>query len=488
MTKNTPRFQRRMLARTSQKRAPMLSYLRQQSSFWIAVITVFAFVAGNMMGEHGWYAFWKAVLGAVDDAEIVYQGAVTPIEFVPDYREWSTYGGNGEVNTYRQVPTDLLVPLPTYSAAALESDDSSELAHLVYSVGWLGSYKTGHENDGSHPGVDIRVPEGTPVRAIMNGIVSSVRDDGNGFGKLIVIRHPNTPDPKDPKATVTVFSAYAHLSAQVVEEGDIVHLGQEIGLSGRTGDASGPHLHFQIDSATAPWHPYWPFTGAEARTANLSLFDAVNTGLGQDRGRQFTLNPMAFIQSRPATAAVAQQSSSSLITTSSAPSARPVSAAQLRQDRLQKRLARRQVVDSLGGRSLVSLTVPVPAPPLASSSASASSAASSSSQTTVIRTEGIAVKDLRLEHDGSFGGRQSETLRIILLDSDGNTLAGVPALNSPIHLVTDYGKADFNQNDLTAADFADGEATITFVPRGQRTIVIRATAFTTQSQPLSYEP
>lgn len=127
MTKNTPRFQRRMLARTSQKRAPMLSYLRQQSSFWIAVITVFAFVAGNMMGEHGWYAFWKAVLGAVDDAEIVYQGAVTPIEFVPDYLEWSTYGGNGEVNTYRQVPTDLLVPLPTYSAAALESDDSSEL-------------------------------------------------------------------------------------------------------------------------------------------------------------------------------------------------------------------------------------------------------------------------------------------------------------------------------------------------------------------------
>lgn len=464
----------------------MLQYLRQQSSFWIAVITVFAFVAGNMVGEHGWYAFWKAVLGGVEDSEVIYQGAVTPIELVPDYREWSTYGGNGEVNTFRQVPKDLLVPLPEYSPTVLADQDTTTLADLVYSVGWLGSYETGHDGDGSHPGVDIRVPEGTPVRAIMNGIVSSVRDDGSGFGKLIVIRHPNTPDPQDPKKTTTVYSAYAHLSAQEVEEGDLVRIGQQIGLSGRTGDATGPHLHFQIDTADAPWHPYWPFSGTEARAAGLSSFQAINAGLGQGNGRRYTLSPIAFVQARPASSAIVQNgtSSNTASVTSSSISSRGLSANQLRQERLARRTARRQVVDSLAGRPLVSLTVPTPAPATSASSSSTSVLAA----TTTVRAGGTPVKDIRLEHDGSFSGRQIETLRIILLDADGNTIQGTPELTSPLHLVADYGKADFNENDLTATDFTDGEAIVSFLPRGQRTIVVRATAFTTQSKPMPYQP
>ncbi len=489
MTKPTPRFQRRKLARTSEKRTPMLHYLRQQSSFWIAVITVFAFVAGNMVGEHGWYAFWKAALGGVADSEVVYQGTVTPIELVPDYREWSTYGGDGNVNTFRQVPSDLLVPLPEYSPTKLADSDTKDLVDLVYSVGWLGSYETGHDGDGSHPGVDIRVPEGTPVRSIMNGIVESVRDDGSGFGKLIVIRHPNTPDPQDPKKTTTLYSAYAHLSSQEVDEGDLVRMGQQIGLSGKTGDATGPHLHFQIDTDDAPWHPYWPFTGSEARAAGLNTYQAVNTGLGQANGRHYTLSPLAFIQSHPATTAVVQGTSS--VTSSSyaaSLSSRGLSANQLRQERLAKRLSRRQVVDNLG-RPLVSLTVPSSAPASSSSSFAASSSATSVlAATTTVRTGGVAVKDIRLDHDGSFSGRQQETLHITLLDADGNTIQGTPDLVSPLHLVADYGKADFNDNDLTAADFTNGQATITFVPRGQRTIVLRATAFTTQSKPMPYQP
>ncbi|MBP9750920.1 MAG: M23 family metallopeptidase [Candidatus Peribacteraceae bacterium] len=466
----------------------MLQYLRQQSSFWIAVITVFAFVAGNMMGEHGWYAFWKAVLGGVDDSEIVYQGAVAPIDKVPDYRKWSTYGGNGEENTFRQVPVDLLVPLPAYSAAALESNDTNDLAYLVYSVGWLGSYETGHEGDGSHPGVDIRVPTGTPVRAIMNGIVQTVKDDPGGYGKYVVIRHPNVPDPQDPKKTTTLYSGYAHLSSQEVDEGQLVRLGEEIGLSGRTGDATGPHLHFQIDTDSAPWHLYWPFSGSEARSAGLSFYEATNAGLGQGNGRLHTLSPMAFVQSHPSSSAIVDRPASSSSSTASS-SVRVASAEQLRQDRLQKRLARRQVVDSLIGRPLVSLTVPAPISSSASSSSLASSSTSSaSSVTTHASAGGVAVKDIRLEHDGRFTGRQSEQLRIILLGADGQTISGTPDLSSPLHLVTDYGKADFEQNDLTAADFTDGEATVTFLPRGQRTIVIRATAFQTQAKPLSYEP
>lgn len=470
----------------------MLQYLRQQSSFWIAVMTVFAFVAGNMVGEHGWYAFWKAVLGGLDDAEIVYQGAVTPIELVPDYRKWSPSGTSTDANTYRQVPTELLVPLPVYSASALKSTDSTNLARLVYSVGYLGSYTTGYEGDGSHPAVDIRVPEGTPVRGIMNGIVQTAKDDSDGFGKYVVIRHPNVPDPSDPSKTTTLYSSYAHLSSVEVSEGQIVRIGERIGLSGMTGDATGPHLHFQVDGASAPFHPYWPFTSAEARAAGKSTFTAVNSGFDQDRAKQYTVSPLAYIQGHLADSALVRQSGSSSSTIASSSSSRMVlSAAILRQQRLTARLARRQVIDTIVGRPLVSLSLPstlVTEPEETSADDSSTSSATSSVKVTVSTEPGTTVAGIRFDHDGAYAGRQWENLHITLLDANGNTIQGPAILSAPLHLVVDYGKADFDHNDLTATDFTNGEADVKFLPRGQRTIVIRATAFNTQSRPMPFEP
>ena len=64
-------------------------YMKQKSSFFIAAVSLTAFVAGNMVGEHGWYAFWKSVMGKYDDSLITYTGTVMPITMVPDYSKWS---------------------------------------------------------------------------------------------------------------------------------------------------------------------------------------------------------------------------------------------------------------------------------------------------------------------------------------------------------------------------------------------------------------
>jgi hypothetical protein len=55
-------------------------------------------------------------------------------------------------------------------------------------------------------------------------------------------------------------------------------------------------LHFQIDKNTAPWNPFWPFTGTEARDAGLSFTEAINNGLGKTLGYEHTINPMVYVQ------------------------------------------------------------------------------------------------------------------------------------------------------------------------------------------------
>lgn len=85
-----------------------------------------------------------------------------------------------------------------------------------------------------HRGVDIAVPEGTPIRTMAPG---RVRFAGSmaGFGTVVWMDHGGE-----------VLTVYAHLSELRVETGESVQDRQVIGLSGATGDVTGPHLHFEI--------------------------------------------------------------------------------------------------------------------------------------------------------------------------------------------------------------------------------------------------
>ncbi|MFH9723921.1 M23 family metallopeptidase [Streptomyces sp. NPDC017254] len=90
-----------------------------------------------------------------------------------------------------------------------------------------------------HSGQDFAVPVGTPVKAAGSGTVVKAGPNGGGdgpaYGNAIVVKHANG-----------TYSQYAHLSKIKVHIGSKVMVGQQIALSGNTGNSSGPHLHFEI--------------------------------------------------------------------------------------------------------------------------------------------------------------------------------------------------------------------------------------------------
>lgn len=491
-------FSPRLIRKKRELRKQTIGYMKQRSSFLVAAFSLCAFISGNMLGQHGWYAFWAAALGQYDDSLIVYNGTVSPVALVPDYTKWSQYGGNGEEHTFRQVPRDLLIPMPSYDPRTEQKDYDHAPAGDVFSIGHMGSYETGAEGDGSHVGVDIRVPVGTPIRAIANGIVTSVREDAGGFGKLIVIRHPHMPNPDNPLYETVLHSNYAHLSAQYVTEGDVVRKGQEIGLSGKTGFATGPHLHFQIDRDDAPWHPYWAFSWTEANQAGLNTTQAINRGLHQERGYEYTVNPVLYVQSDYPSAkyedegrTIARNPSGRGATVASASSRPRRTLAEARQERLERRLAARQ------NRNTTVVTAAVQVSSSHASSAPSivvqsqtvatggQSAPVSSAPVIVVPKSANPVATIDIQHDRRFEGRDWETIRITLLDANG-ARASADTLTSDLYMRTAYGEAEFDPPLLSALDFENGIAEVRMLPRGRRTVVILIEPYKAQSTPMEY--
>ncbi len=85
-----------------------------------------------------------------------------------------------------------------------------------------------------HEGIDISVPEGTPIRAAKPGTVILAAYTG-GYGNYTCVDHGGG-----------LSSCYAHQSSYAVSPGDQVAQGDVIGYSGNTGSSTGPHLHFEI--------------------------------------------------------------------------------------------------------------------------------------------------------------------------------------------------------------------------------------------------
>ncbi len=88
--------------------------------------------------------------------------------------------------------------------------------------------------DETHPGMDVAVPRGTPIRASGGGVVIEIGEDAE-YGIFTIINHPDGYE-----------SLYGHASRLLVRRGDSVGAGQVIALSGSTGRSTGPHLHFEI--------------------------------------------------------------------------------------------------------------------------------------------------------------------------------------------------------------------------------------------------
>jgi hypothetical protein len=84
-----------------------------------------------------------------------------------------------------------------------------------------------------HTGLDFRASTGDPVRATANGKVVSSGWAG-GYGRMVEIDHGNG-----------LSTRYGHLSEIDVKVGDVVKIGQVVGLVGSTGRSTGPHLHYE---------------------------------------------------------------------------------------------------------------------------------------------------------------------------------------------------------------------------------------------------
>ncbi len=93
-------------------------------------------------------------------------------------------------------------------------------------------------------GIDISVPEGTPIKAAENGVVIYSGDGLKEFGNTVLVRHDN--------GLVTVYGNASKLN---VQRGQKVKRGEELGRSGMTGNATSPKLHFEVRKNSTPVDP-----------------------------------------------------------------------------------------------------------------------------------------------------------------------------------------------------------------------------------------
>jgi len=103
----------------------------------------------------------------------------------------------------------------------------------------------GPKDGGLHnDGINIAVPEGTPIRSAQNGVVAYVGNELRGYGNLVLVRHAD--------GWVT---AYAHAGKILVQRGEQVARGQTIALAGKTGSVSSPQIHFEVRKGSKPIDP-----------------------------------------------------------------------------------------------------------------------------------------------------------------------------------------------------------------------------------------
>lgn len=105
---------------------------------------------------------------------------------------------------------------------------------------------------GRHRGIDLAAPKGTLVRAPWSGTVVAVGSWGRAYGA----RSPVIDFDPLPDGSPGLWGVLAHLSVCYVSPGERVGVGARVGRVGARGNATGPHLHFEVHAAPR-WSPWW---------------------------------------------------------------------------------------------------------------------------------------------------------------------------------------------------------------------------------------
>lgn len=130
----------------------------------------------------------------------------------------------------------MLLRMPT---PALAGPSGFRLPFVGYTTittgpGCSDTHGAGNSSARSYEAIDFDMDAGTPVFAAADGEVVADGDNGDGYGKRLVIRHGD------------YFALYGHLDSYTKRDGDMVRQGEKIANAGTTGQSSGEHLHFEV--------------------------------------------------------------------------------------------------------------------------------------------------------------------------------------------------------------------------------------------------
>jgi len=241
---------------------------------------------GPTLADHN--SFMMARHGSAPDQFPSFECAIMPFGFVP---HWGNMISAKDLKRdFCSIDPGEFIAPPVYDMAtltrpleelnnAIRTDDIANAitAKLFYSTRYMGSYDLDSPefSNPQHPGIDMKMPAGTPVRAIAGGVVHALQKQQNGLGNLVIIEH-RLPDTGE-----RVFSVYGHMDLRLVGTGESVDSGQIIGTVGSTGRSTNPHLHLQIDKdRNHEFHtPY-------AAAANATRDDVL----------KWTIHPIDFIR------------------------------------------------------------------------------------------------------------------------------------------------------------------------------------------------
>lgn len=166
-------------------------------------------------------------VNGLDDASEVTAGGYLFIPGVEKSLEITPYSGKDDV-----------ISTETKTTAPVES------ARFVWPLHGKISSAFGMRNGRRHEGIDISAPAGAEISAAAAGVVTLSGWGPGDYGKTVMIAHDD--------GFVTL---YGHNQHNTVSEGAAVKSGQVIARVGRTGNASGYHLHFEIRRDGAPINP-----------------------------------------------------------------------------------------------------------------------------------------------------------------------------------------------------------------------------------------
>jgi murein DD-endopeptidase MepM/ murein hydrolase activator NlpD len=158
-----------------------------------------------------------------------------PVEKVSAPVKVASIGPVQTANVAKEEPRAIETPVKT-----AEATPSFRWPARGRVIAGFGSKPNGTQNDG----INLAVPEGTPIKAADDGIVAYAGNELKGYGNLVLIRHSNG-----------FVSAYAHASELMVKRGDSIKRGQVIAHAGQTGNVTSPQLHFEIRKGSTPVDP-----------------------------------------------------------------------------------------------------------------------------------------------------------------------------------------------------------------------------------------